>query len=140
MLVIVSDLHLKDGTTGSAITPDAFRVFAEKLRSTTYRASWRADDRYDPIKTIDLLLLGDIFDLIRSERWLTKQTGEPENIRPWDDPHSQAYIEKIHEITRKSPNGLNFVGINVMTYLAFFEGGERRGRQFEAWSGSLSKT
>ena len=62
MLVIVSDLHLKDGTSGTSITPDAFRIFAERLRSMAYRASWRLDGKYRPIDTIDLVLLGDVFD------------------------------------------------------------------------------
>lgn len=99
MLVIISDLHLKDGTSGSSITPDAFRVFSERLRSMAYHASWRADGRYEPLRSIDLLLLGDAFDLIRSERWLVDANDEVETIRPWDHPQGHAYSEKIAEIT-----------------------------------------
>ncbi len=99
MLVIVSDLHLKDGTSGSSITPDAFRVFAERLRSMAYRASWRADGRYRPIDSFHLLLMGDVLDLIRTERWLIKADGSEETLRPWDDPTSEAYTTKIAEIT-----------------------------------------
>ncbi|MBM3145847.1 MAG: hypothetical protein FJ010_12950 [Chloroflexi bacterium] len=99
MLVIISDLHLKDGTSGSSITPDAFQVFAARLRSLAFQASWRADGRYRPIESIDLLLLGDVFDLIRSERWLAAPSGEEETIRPWDDHQSPAFIRKISDIT-----------------------------------------
>jgi len=100
MLVIVSDLHLKDGTSGTSITPDAFRVFAERLRSMAYRASWRPDGKYRPIETIDLVLLGDIFDHILSTRWHAQNEGDPGYARPWHDPHSPALIAKIGEITR----------------------------------------
>ncbi|RME07827.1 MAG: hypothetical protein D6803_02880 [Anaerolineae bacterium] len=99
MLVIVSDLHLKDGTSGSSISPDAFQVFAEWLRGLAYRASWRADGVYRPLEAFDLLLLGDILDLIRSERWLLKPGGGDEHLRPWDDPQSDAFVAKVVEIT-----------------------------------------
>ncbi|MFN2151925.1 MAG: hypothetical protein ACK2T5_10045 [Anaerolineales bacterium] len=100
MLVIISDLHLKDGTSGTSITPDAFRVFAERLRSMAYRASWRTDGKYRPLETIDLVLLGDVFDHILSARWHEQQPGEPGYARPWHDPHSPAVVAKIREITR----------------------------------------
>ncbi len=100
MLVIVSDLHLKDGTAGASITADAFRVFAERLRSLAYRASWRSDGCYRPVETIDLVLLGDIFDHILSARWLEQAEGQPGYVRPWHDPHSPAFIAKIQAINR----------------------------------------
>jgi len=98
MLVIVSDLHLKDGTSGTSITPDAFRIFTERMRDLAYRASWRAGDSvYQPIESIDLLLLGDVFDQIRSTKWL-EENGLPVTIRPWDDSNSPEFIQKIKEI------------------------------------------
>ena len=100
MLVIISDLHLKDGTSGTSITPDAFRIFAERLRSMAYRASWRTDGNYRPIEVIDLVLLGDIFDHILSSRWHDTTAGESDYVRPWHDPQSPALIAKIGEITR----------------------------------------
>ncbi|HBX69878.1 MAG TPA: hypothetical protein DEH25_11005 [Chloroflexi bacterium] len=99
MLVIVSDLHLKDGTSGTSITPDAFRVFAERLCSMAYRASWRTNGKYQPIDSIDLVLLGDIFDHILSTRWHEENEGDPGFARPWHDPQSPALIEKIRQIT-----------------------------------------
>lgn len=80
MLVIISDLHLTDGTSGSTISPGAFVIFAERLRELAIRASWRSDGRYRPVPRIDLLLLGDVLDIIRSTQWLD---GPP---RPWDSP------------------------------------------------------
>jgi len=32
MLVIVSDLHLTDGSSGTTIDPDAFSIFRERLK------------------------------------------------------------------------------------------------------------
>lgn len=98
MLIISSDLHLKDGTSGKSITVDEFRVFAERLGSVAYQASRRADGRYDPINVIDLVFVGDVFDLIRSERWLLGPTGKPETIRPWNDPQGDRFIHKIQSI------------------------------------------
>ncbi len=100
MLVIISDLHLKDGTSGTSITPDAFRIFAERLRSMAYRASWRTDGTYRPIDIIDLVLLGDVFDHILSSRWHESREGDADFVRPWHDPQSPALIAKISEITR----------------------------------------
>ena len=113
MLVIISDLHLKDGTSGNSITPDAFNVFAARLRSMAFQASWRADGRYKPIQNIDLLLLGDVFDLIRSERWLVNASGKEEKLRPWDNQQNPNYIRKVAEITAAIVEH-NHDGLNVL--------------------------
>ena len=98
MLVIISDLHLKDGTSGTSITADACNVFAGRLRDQAYRASHRTGSKsYRPIEVIDLVLLGDVFDQIRSVKWL-EEDGRPVSIRPWDDPHSPEFIRKIQTI------------------------------------------
>ncbi|MDA2927107.1 hypothetical protein MYX78_07730 [Acidobacteria bacterium AH-259-G07] len=55
MLVIISDLHLTDGTSGETIRAGAFRAFRERLRDLAYDASWRADGKYKPIKELDLV-------------------------------------------------------------------------------------
>jgi len=61
-----------------------------------------------------------------------------------DKLQNQIYINagtwhSYHDITLQTQGRLKFVGMNVMTYLAFFLGDERRGRRYEAWSGSLSQ-
>ncbi len=81
MLVIVSDLHLTDGSSGSTVSPGAFVVFAERLRDLSYSASFRRGGRYRPLDGVDLLLLGDTLDMLHSCRWL--QCG----ARPWSDVH-----------------------------------------------------
>ena len=65
MLVIISDLHLTDGTSGATISPWAFEIFAQELRDAAISASWRADGKYRPVDRVDLILLGDGLDVIR---------------------------------------------------------------------------
>ncbi len=70
MLVAISDIHLNDGTCGKSLSPGAFHIFRERLEQLAYSASMRSDGKYRPVESIDLLLLGDIFELIHSTRWL----------------------------------------------------------------------
>lgn len=92
MLVVISDLHLNDGTIGPAIQPGALEIFAERLCDLTARASWRADGRYRPIERVDLLLLGDVLDVLQSRRWHDVGT------RPWEDPQSPKVAETVSSI------------------------------------------
>ncbi|MBZ5552812.1 MAG: hypothetical protein LAO21_08845 [Acidobacteriia bacterium] len=46
----------------------------------------------------------------------------------------------VHELAQLQPDQQEFVGYRVMTYLAFFKEGERKGRGFEAWSGTLGRS
>lgn len=94
MLVIISDLHFTDGTSGASISPRALDIFAQRLRDLAYAASWRTDGTYRPVERVDLVLLGDVLDLIRSRRW----TWDSE-LRPWDDPQRSEYIELVTRIT-----------------------------------------
>lgn len=97
MLVVISDLHLTDGTSGVTIEPGAFRVFVEALRTAVREASWRAGrggPRFAPLERCDVILLGDILDVIRSDRWLLH-----ENVRPWSDPST--FVDAVHDITRR---------------------------------------
>ena len=93
MLVIISDLHLTDGSSGSTISAGAFHLLAERLSDMAVRASSRADGSYRPIERIDLLLLGDVLDVIRSSRWLQH------SIRPWDNPHAPETFSVVSRIT-----------------------------------------
>lgn len=93
MLVIVSDLHLSDGTIGTTLPSGAFRIFAERIRELAVSASWRRDGSYRPIDRIDVLLLGDVLDAIRSTQW---STGD---VRPWGDSSSPEFLERVTRIT-----------------------------------------
>jgi UDP-2,3-diacylglucosamine pyrophosphatase LpxH len=99
MLVAISDIHLDDGTCGKSLSPATFQLFQERLEQLAFAASHREDGTYRPIESIDLLLLGDIYEVIHSTRWLTDKSGAPEKVRPWITPTGEAMAEKIREIT-----------------------------------------
>jgi UDP-2,3-diacylglucosamine pyrophosphatase LpxH len=100
MLVIISDLHLTDGSSGETVHQGTLRVFRERLRSLAYAASWRADGKYRPIEEMNIVLLGDILDVLRSSKWLEGETGNASSIRPWDDPRSETFVQKVDAITQ----------------------------------------
>jgi UDP-2,3-diacylglucosamine pyrophosphatase LpxH len=97
MLVIISDLHLTDGSSGEIISDSAFRLFKNRMSDMAYDASWRCEEGehcYRPIEHIDLLLLGDILDMIRSEKW----NGALENIMPWTKQRQDGFFKNVEEI------------------------------------------
>jgi hypothetical protein len=100
MLAIVSDLHINDGTTGSLLPAGTMDLLCERLCDLAWRASWRADGNYRPIDRIDLVLLGDVLDIMGSRRWLASP------CRPWDDHQSPAVIDAtagiVEEILRRN--------------------------------------
>jgi UDP-2,3-diacylglucosamine pyrophosphatase LpxH len=100
MLVIISDLHLGDGTTASSISPAAFDLFANRLRETAYFASFRQDGTYRPVETIDLLLMGDIIDPLHSTLWLHTTPGDENYARPWTDVNNPAFATVLANSTK----------------------------------------
>ena len=92
MLVIISDLHLTDGTSGSTISAGAFEVLSERLADLGYSASRRSDGTYRPVERVDLVLLGDVIDIIRSSAWLHA------GVRPWDDVQSPVMVDTVSSI------------------------------------------
>ncbi|MGH9356042.1 MAG: hypothetical protein ACRD10_07925 [Terriglobia bacterium] len=96
MLVIISDIHLTDGSSGETVHQGTFRIFRERLRDLAYAASWRDDGKYRPIERLDVILLGDILDVLRSSKWLESGPGA---VRPWDDPQSREFVGKVRAIT-----------------------------------------
>ena len=72
MLVLVSDLHLTDGSTARNVDPEAFTLMASLVRDTAVRRGARE---------MHLVLLGDIFDLVRTDYWLRRAI--PADERPW---------------------------------------------------------
>src|SRR5690349_22966541 len=100
MLVIISDLHLGDGTTASSISPTAFDLFSNRLSETVYYASFRQNGRYQPIESLDLLLLGDVLDPLHSTLWLDTAPGALNYTRPWTDIHSPAFAATLADTTK----------------------------------------
>ncbi|NUQ64048.1 MAG: hypothetical protein HUU20_16345 [Pirellulales bacterium] len=94
MLVLISDLHLTDGSSSETTSPGALYVFAHRLQELAEAASWRADGSYRPIERIDLVLLGDILDVIRSTWWSASAS-----VRPWGNPHCPEFVDQASRIT-----------------------------------------
>jgi UDP-2,3-diacylglucosamine pyrophosphatase LpxH len=74
MLAILSDLHLADGTTSTTVHPSAFEILRREIEAAA---------RGNAAKSVQLLLLGDIFDLVRTDWWFDTANTPPEK-RPWN--------------------------------------------------------
>lgn len=82
MLVLISDLHLTDGSCGSSLSARASELLVERIEELAVRASWRASGVYQPVERVDLVLLGDTLDLLQSTQWLQTR------VRPWSNLNS----------------------------------------------------
>jgi UDP-2,3-diacylglucosamine pyrophosphatase LpxH len=88
MLVFISDLHFVDGTAGAHnINPRAFDYFFQDLHGII-------NDKKNAIQEVQVVFLGDIFDLLRTWNWF----GYPEAERPWGSPVKEAAL-KVHAET-----------------------------------------
>ncbi len=94
MLVVISDLHLTDGTIGETLSPGAFSIFARRIQDMAAAAGWRVDGSYRPLESVDIVLLGDVLDVIRSTRWAAAA-----DVRPWGNPHESDFVDQIEQIT-----------------------------------------
>lgn len=85
MLIFVSDLHLVDHASRASFqSPPLFRALRSHLRDVDTRAD-----------AVTLVLLGDIFELLKSDVWLHEKT------RPWDQPGdklSDAVVQIVRRI------------------------------------------
>jgi UDP-2,3-diacylglucosamine pyrophosphatase LpxH len=117
MLIIVSDIHLSDGTCGKPITPAAFGLFADRLKELAENASWRSDGKYRPVENIDILMMGDILEMLHSTIWLETKLGDPGYVRPWTDFRAPEFAATIQKITRAVLKN-NQVSVAIMKGLA----------------------
>jgi len=99
MLIIISDLHLSDGTCAESVAAKAFNLFGERVQELAYNASWDDHGTYRPIESIDVVLLGDILDPLNTTLWLDTPLGSAECIRPWSDTSLPGYAAKLAQIT-----------------------------------------
>src|SRR5258706_6315242 len=86
MFVVISDLHLGDGTTAASIPATAFHLFAKRLRQDAHFASMRYG-KYQPIEELDVILMGDILDPLHSTKWMFPLPGQEEHIHVNDQDH-----------------------------------------------------
>jgi UDP-2,3-diacylglucosamine pyrophosphatase LpxH len=92
MLIFISDLHFIDGTAGDHNIPiHAFRIFFGNIAGIAKRLKKKGGK----IKEIKLVYLGDIFDLLRTEKWF----DYPEDERPWgnNEPKIEAHANTIFD-------------------------------------------
>lgn len=63
-----------------------------------YDASWRCnknnEEYYEPVKQMDIILLGDILDMIRSEKW----NDALDTIMPWTKQRQDDFFENVEKI------------------------------------------
>lgn len=85
MLIVVSDFHLMDGSAG------AHHVEPGVFRSTMHDLAGHA--RESQATEITIVFLGDVFDLVRTERWL----NHPVEERPWGSSPSHQALFDIFE-------------------------------------------
>jgi len=112
MLVFLSDVHLTDGSSGTQIVPRAFKKFCELLVNII------GDPSQTKIKKVEIVLLGDIFDVIRSGIWLRDENKIPHPVRPWSQPTDkdsadwdlQTYTEEIVQKIIDNPQNQEAIG------------------------------
>src|SRR5262245_23119006 len=93
MLVTISDLHLSDGTTSVNPNPEAFEILCDEIEDNA---------RSNKAQDLHLLLLGDIFDLVRTDWWFDPVNVKQEN-RPWNgaiDPQTGMNANRV-EVERQ---------------------------------------
>ncbi|MGM0453982.1 MAG: hypothetical protein ACQERN_12530 [Thermodesulfobacteriota bacterium] len=101
MIVIVSDLHFVDETAGKHNpNTEAFRIFLGDIR----RALERRKEEGRSVEEIKIVFLGDIFDMLRTEYWLSLPVSE----RPWGsntekiEEHANRIFDDIAEKNRET--------------------------------------
>jgi UDP-2,3-diacylglucosamine pyrophosphatase LpxH len=88
LLVFISDLHFVDGTAGEHNVPvKAFNGVFKDLATHARNAK---------AKEVKIVFLGDIFDLLRTEKWL----AVPEAERPWGMEKGKNELQVAKEIVK----------------------------------------
>jgi len=95
MLVLLSDLHLTDESTAENVHPEAFTSVLLPEIATSAQAK-KAQD-------LDLILLGDIVDMVRTDHWLKLDPS----LRPWNgDLDGQTAMNTRPEVETEYQNVL----------------------------------
>jgi UDP-2,3-diacylglucosamine pyrophosphatase LpxH len=119
MQVFISDVHLTDGTSGETIKAGAFKLFRDHLRRLVL--SIKKEDGKLAVQELKIVLLGDIFDVIRSTKWLGVK------VRPWSPigPKQKAVVQNIvNGILQQNKDSFDY--LNDLRHFA-----ERRNITFE---------
>jgi UDP-2,3-diacylglucosamine pyrophosphatase LpxH len=85
MIVLISDIHFQDGTAGDHnLSADAFELFFDRVQQHVKRHN---------VEKVDVVLLGDVFDVLRSSYWLDV---DDVSGTPWGSPHLNAKALERH--------------------------------------------
>src|ERR1051326_7970855 len=94
MLVIISDLHLTDTTTSSNVSAKAFKdILGPEIIAATKKAA---------TKELHIILLGDIYDLVRTDYWVQVPSVE----RPWNGILDRTIAMNPHPNVEKGFNAV----------------------------------
>lgn len=107
MLVFISDLHFVDGSAGEHnLSHRAFEYFFEDVEGIAKKTT-------NKIKEIKIVLLGDIFDLLRTEAWFDYPVDE----RPWgtNEPAIEVHARTLFDAITDHPE-------NRQTFRLFRQG------------------
>lgn len=77
MLVVTANWQIGDGSILAPQAPGAGGRFVADLRRSAVREGWRPDGRYEPVRSLDVVLAGDTLDPLLSREWLGSS-------RPWE--------------------------------------------------------
>jgi UDP-2,3-diacylglucosamine pyrophosphatase LpxH len=120
MLVFISDLHFTDTTLSATLNPNVFRIFCGLLQDIIERST---------PENVKIVLLGDIFDLLRTDYW------SKTSLKPWSKPdetdeNGKMLAQAAEEITRLiTGNKANVEGISYLK--KFGKGIATKGIQFD---------
>lgn len=108
MLIVISDLHLMDGTAGAHhVDPGIFRSTMLDLAAHAREAE---------ATEIELLFLGDVFDLYRTERWFEY----PLDARPWGaTPSTDALFDIFEGVVRNNAETFEIIRSPLVDELGF---------------------
>jgi UDP-2,3-diacylglucosamine pyrophosphatase LpxH len=107
MLTIFSDIHVTDESTAINVAPEAFNILFDEIKDNAINKK---------AQEVRVILLGDIFDLVRTDYWLKL----PRLERPWNGDldhntgmNSNPKVEKYYcEILTKilsTPSGKSLI-------------------------------
>jgi UDP-2,3-diacylglucosamine pyrophosphatase LpxH len=100
MIVLLSDLHLTDTVERSTINTSSLLQWLTDLAQRS---------RVNGIDNLTLVLLGDIFELLKSRTWIERE------VRPWQPP-LQVHVESVLSIFESivASNNLFFAGLRQL--------------------------
>jgi UDP-2,3-diacylglucosamine pyrophosphatase LpxH len=108
MIIVVSDFHLMDGSAGAHhVEPGVFRSTVNDLAAHAREA--QATD-------ITILFLGDLIDVIRTERWF----DYPLEARPWgSEPSAEALFEIFEGVVAKNAETFRMLSGSLVEEFGF---------------------